>query len=261
MCDYLKEYYESTDEDARLLSRHGSVEYITTRKYIDEALGGDRSKKILEVGAGTGRYSVTLAKEGYSVTAIELLEHNIDVMKTKLTGDEPLKIICGNALDLSCLADESFDLTLVLGPLYHLFTKEDKLRALREALRVTKRGGIIMAAYCMNEPTILQFVFAGDHLSYVFDNNMLTADWHCKSEPKELFDLVRTEDIAELDAGLEAVRLKLIATDGMSHLMRDIVDAMDDAHFEKWIEYHLAVCERQDLVGFSNHTLDILKKN
>ena len=61
--DYLESYYNQYDEEGRLLSQHGQVEYITTQKYIHDFLADDKGKKILEVGAGTGRYSVALAGE------------------------------------------------------------------------------------------------------------------------------------------------------------------------------------------------------
>ena len=258
--DYLESYYNSYDEEGRLLSRHGSVEYITTQKYIHEALGGNKQKRILEVGAGTGRYSVALAKEGYSVVALELIERNLSILKSKLTGDEQLQALQGNALDLSRFADGSFDLTLVLGPMYHLYTKDEKLRALSEAVRVTKTGGFIMVAYCMNEPTVINYVFGQNKLWETLDADMLTKDWHCISEPKDVFELVRIEDIAELDRAVNVKRVKLIATDGATNYMRALIDGMDEATFSKWVEYHLSVCERQDLIGASHHTLDILQK-
>ncbi len=258
--DYLKNYYENYDEDSRLLSRHGSVEYITTRKYIDEALSGDKRKKILEVGAATGRYSVTLTKEGWNVTAVELLEHNISILRSKLTGEESIRVLQGNAMDLSALEDDAYDLTLLLGPMYHLYNKEDKIRALSEAVRVTKPGGFIMAAYCMNDPTVVQYVFGMGFLREVTDLNMLTSDWRCLSEPKDLFELVRTEEIAELDEAVGIRRVKLVAADGATNYMRERVDTMDDETFAKWVDYHLSACERQDLIGASHHTLDILQK-
>ena len=256
----LEEYYNSRDEEQRLLSQHGQVEYLTTMKYIRECISHFASPAILEVGAGTGRYSVALAKEGYSVTAVELVPHNLDVLRSKLDGSEPITAIQGNALDLSAFPDSSFDLSMLLGPMYHLYTPEDKLRALSEAVRVTKPGGFILVAYCMNEPTIIQYVFMENHLSEVMnDNALLTDDWHCKSEPKEIFELVRTEDIALLDSKFPIDRIKLVATDGAAHYMRGIIDDMDRYTFDKWMEYHFATCERQDLIGASNHTLDILK--
>ena len=254
----LDEYYNSRDEENRLLSQHGQVEYLTTMKYIRECISLLDAPGILEVGAGTGRYSVTLAKEGYSVTAVELVRHNLDVLRSKLNGTEPITAIQGNALDLSAFRDRSFDLTMLLGPMYHLYTWEDKLQAMSEAVRVTKPGGYILVAYCMNEATVIQYVFLGNHLSEV-TNTLLTDDWHCKSDPKEIFELVRTEDISRLNSNFPLDRIKLAATDGAAHYLSDFIDGMDRETFSKWMEYHFATCERQDLIGASNHTLDILR--
>ena len=258
--NYLEDYYSNYNEEGRLLSQHGQVEYRTTMKYIREALAGDKTKRILEVGAGTGRYSVTLAKEGFSVTAVELVAHNLEILKSKLDGTEDIRALQGNALDLSRFPDESFDLTLVLGPLYHLYTKEDKLRALSEAARVTKPGGILMVAYCMNEASVIQYVFGLNKLREVMEGLMLTEDWHAISRPEDLFEMVRPEEIAALDAALPVERLKLVATDGATNYLRPLIDGMDAETFEKWMEFHLITCERQDLIGASNHTLDILRK-
>ena len=254
--DFLETYYQNYDEDGRLLSQHGQVEYITTQKYIHEYL----AEPVLEIGAGTGRYSVTLAKEGFEVTAVDLVAHNLEILRQKLDGSEKITVMQGNALDLSALPDNHFGLTLVLGPMYHLYTKADKLRALREAVRVTKPNGHIFVAYCMNEPTVIQYVFGLNKLHEVMDLKMITSDWHCVSEPKEIFELVRTEDIAELDSALPVERIKLVAADGATNYKREYIDAMDKETFAKWVEYHLATCERQDLIGASHHTLDILRK-
>ena len=254
----LDAYYNSRDEEKRLLSQHGQVEYLTTMKYIHACLEKLPTPRILEVGAGTGRYSVALAREGYPVTAVEPVQHNLDVLRAKLTGAEPITVMQGDARDLSALPDRSFDLTMLLGPMYHLYTAEDKKQAMAEAVRVTKPGGYILVAYCMNEPTIIQYVFLGNHLSEV-QNGLLTDDWHYKSEPKEIFELVRTEDIAQLNAAFPVDRVKLVATDGAAHYLSAFIDGMDRATFENWMAYHLATCERQDLIGASNHTLDILR--
>lgn len=258
--NYLEDFYKAYDEDGRLLSRCGQVEYLTTMKYINECIAEHSQPKILEIGAGTGRYSVALAKKGYDVTAVELVTHNLEKLRAKLDGSEKITAIQGNALDLSVLDDNSFDVTLVLGPMYHLYNRGDKLKALSEAVRVTKNGGHILVAYCMNEAAVIQHAFLHGNLRKVLDNDMLTPDWHCKSEPKELFELVRTEDIALLNSELPVERIKLIAADGAANYMEGCMEEMDSFTFEKFMEYHLATCERQDLIGASNHTLDILRK-
>lgn len=257
---FLDDFYSSYSEEERLLSRHGQVEYRTTMKYIQDSLQGVSSPDILEVGAGTGRYSVALAKQGLKVTAVELVAHNLELLKAKLDGSEPITAIQGNALDLSMLPDDRFDLTLMLGPLYHLYTREDQLRALREAVRVTKPGGCLMVAYCMNEPTVIEYVFGQNHLREVMGRGMMSSDWHCLSKPEDLFALVRTEEIAALDDQLPVERLKLIATDGAAQYKHALLDEMDEDTFSQWMAYHLSICERQDLIGASHHTLDILRK-
>ena len=168
--NYIEQHYDNYDEDSRLLSKHGRVEYLTTLKYIEAILGELDSPKILEVGAGTGRYSIYLAKKGYDISALELSNRNLEVLKSKITDDMIIKASKGNALDLSVYQEESFDMTLVLGPMYHLFSKEDKILALKEAVRVTKKNGYILVAYCMNEPTVIDYIFKGQNLNKILEN-------------------------------------------------------------------------------------------
>lgn len=259
--DTIKNYYERFDEDKRLLSRDGQVEYITTMKYIHECLNDKPDAKIIEIGAGTGRYSVSLAKEGYDVTAIDLVPANLEKLKEKLDGTEKIEVREANAMDLSHYKDDTFDVTLLLGPMYHLFSATDMKRALSEAVRVTKKGGYIFVAYIMNEPTIIEALFIGGRYDAINEKGLISDDWHALSTPDELFAMVRTEEIDALNSTVPAARYKLIASDGTTALIKPTIDGLDDEHFEKWIDYHLNICERPDIVGMSNHSLDILRKN
>ena len=259
--NYLENFYANYDEDGRLLSNHGQVEFLTTMKYIHECIGSTEKKKILEVGAGTGRYSIALAKEGHEVDALEYTTHNLAIMNSKIEGIPNIKTHRGNALDLSGFEDESFDITLVLGPMYHMYTKKDKQKVLEEAIHVTKKQGYILVAYCMNEATMIQFTFKAGKIWDCINNHMLTDDFRCISEEKDLFEMVRLEEIDELNAYFQNIkRIKIIAADGATNYMRECVDAMDDATFQVWMKYHFSICERMDLIGATNHSLDILKK-
>lgn len=98
----LIEYYNKFNEDKRLNTKHAWIEYQTTLKYIHDYL--NKGMNILDVGAGTGKYAIYLADEGYDVSAVELVKHNLRVMESKTD----MKCFQGNALDLSRFKDNSF---------------------------------------------------------------------------------------------------------------------------------------------------------
>lgn len=258
--EVLRSYYGNYNEDGRLRSRHGMVEFLTTMRYVEKYL--QPGMRILEIGAATGRYSHTLARQGYRVDAVELLEHNIEMFRKNTQPDEPVTITQGNAIDLSAFKSETYDITLLLGPMYHLFTWEDKLKALSEAIRVTKKDGIVAAAYCMGDPSVLSYGFVKGKIHEIIEKCMLDpVTFDTFSNPWDIFELYRKEDIDELRQQFPVTQLHFVATDGYTNHFRDVVDAMDDRTYEVYLNYHFATCERQDMIGYSHHTIDIFRKD
>lgn len=259
MMTELEKHYNKFNEDKRLISRHGHVEFVTSMKYIHEYLEKMDNPRILDIGAGTGRYSIALCEEGYDVTAVELVKYNLGVLKKKCS---LVKAYQGTALKLSRFEKESFDLTLIFGPMYHLYTKEDKVKALNEAKRVTKSGGIIMVAYIMNEYSILTYGFKENNIKECVENKRVTEDFHTVCEEKDLYDYVRLEDIEDINETAGGVtRVKIITPDGPANYMRQTLNAMDEETYELFIKYHMSTCERMDLMGAAGHTVDILRRN
>ena len=258
---YLNEFYSNYDEDSRLLQRHGSVEFLTTMRYIEKYIKpGDI---VIEIGAGTGRYSHALARQGYTVDAVELIGHNIEVFRKNTLPSENITITQGNALDLSSFQDSKYDITLLLGPLYHLYSIEDKRQALREAIRVTKPGGIVFAAYVISDGCLLDDGFNRGNINiaeYIEKGLIHGKTFAAKSEPEDLFELVRKEDIDELMSVFPTTRLHYVASDGCALFMREAIDRMDDETFELYLQYHFATCERSDLAGVTSHSIDIFIK-
>lgn len=253
----LEQYYNKFNEEKRLNSRHGHVEFVTSMKYIHQYLDPEKSSKILDVGAGTGRYSVALADEGYDVTAVELVKYNLGILKQK---NSSVKAYQGNALKLSRFPDNEFDVVLVFGPMYHLYTFEDKVKALTEAKRVVKEDGVILVAYLMNEYSILTYGFKENHILECIENNKITDEFRVNPSKEDLYDYVRLEDIAAYNEAAGLKREKIISADGPADYMRQTLNAMDEATYEKFIEYHLTTCERMELMGACAHTVDILRK-
>jgi ubiquinone/menaquinone biosynthesis C-methylase UbiE len=200
---------------------------------------------------------------GYEIEAVELVEHNINVFRENMKPGQHVNITQGNALDLSAFPDGSFDITLLLGPMYHLYTEEDKRRAISEALRVTKQGGVVFAAYCISDGSIIEGGFNRklfDVADYIRRGKIHPDTFATTSVPEDVFELVRREDIDRLMEGFDAERLHYVSTDLFARYIRDALNEMDEAAFALFMRYHFAVCERADMAGVSHHVLDVFRK-
>lgn len=252
------DFYNNYDEEGRLMRKSRMPEYLNTMKYIEKYLSPD--SKIIEIGAGTGRYSLALAKRGYDVTAVELVPHNIDVMKKKVKSHHNIKIYEGNACDLSMFESETYDIVLLLGPMYHLFTDEDKYKAMSEAIRVAKTGGVIYSSYCNNDTSIYKLFYKKKILDYL-DKGLIQEDYHTISSSDEIFELYRKSDIDNLMKKHNVTRLHFVGVDMLSYFSDDRLDLLNDREFDEYMKFLSTLCEREDCVGLSIHMLDIFRKN
>ena len=256
--DIVSEFYGCFDEDSRVDStRAGQLEYRTTMEYIRRhAAPGCR---VLEVGAGTGRYSIALARAGYEVTAVELVAHNLDILRQNGAGLPNLRPFQGDALDLSRFSDGAFDLTLVLGPMYHLYDPTEVRTAISEALRVTRSGGAVIFAFLSVHAIMSNNYLQGD-LQFGLRENFTEA-YQTKHFPEQLFTGYDIAEFEDLFTGLPAQHLTTAAADGILELAargRDF--CLSDTDFEAYTRYHLATCEKRELLGQSSHLLYICRK-
>ncbi|MBQ8227506.1 MAG: class I SAM-dependent methyltransferase [Clostridia bacterium] len=257
--NHLVDFYNRIDEDSRLTTKHGRIEFLTTVKYVEKYLKD--GMRIMEIGAATGRYSHYFARKGFEVDAVELIEHNIELFKSKTLPGENVSIRQGNVIDLSEYPDDSYDVTLLLGPMYHLYTVDEQKKALSEAMRITKNGGFVFVAYCMVDPSVLTGIFKNNKVQQSIEDGLITTEtFETYFPPHGVFKLYTRDEIFELTKKLNAKRLHFLATDGYALHMRETIDKMDKETYSLYLKYHLKTCEGQDLIGLSHHTLDVLRK-
>jgi len=143
------------------LERH-QLEHELTWRYLDKYLPARGT--ILEIGAGTGRYTVGLTKRGHTVTAVDMSEALLDECKKSIASegrDERVQFILADARDLSAITNKGFDAALVMGPLYHLVMEDDRKMALKEIFDRLRTGGIIFSSF------ISRFGIMGDLIKNV----------------------------------------------------------------------------------------------
>lgn len=257
--EILNKYYNDLcDEDTRLDAKHRQLEFLTTNKYIQKYL--KPGCRILEIGAGTGKYSLYYANQGYMVNSIEYVEKNLEVLKSKITDNMNIVAEQGDAVDLSRFQDEIFDIVLVLGPLYHLYTDEDINKCISEARRVCKKDGIMMFAYLPNDSIMISWALLKGHLKDGAENKQFDENFKIISDPNQVMRAFYIDELENIMIKNNINKINNVSTSGVAPHFRDIIDKLTDEEFEIWKNYHYSSCERKEVQGFSTHMLFIGSK-
>ncbi|MCS5421095.1 MULTISPECIES: class I SAM-dependent methyltransferase [Psychrilyobacter] len=259
-------YYNKYDEEPRLMrTKANTLEFETTKYLLKDYI--KESDTILETGAGTGRYSFYYANEGNCVTATDLVPRHIEIMKNKALEKKMNNLTIGlaNATNLEEYADESFDVVLCLGPMYHLTAMEDRENCIKENLRVLKPGGILAVAY-INKHYILSNLLFEDKkfLNNSFIDKVLTKGYLSENDGFNFWTdscYFTPREIEEFLVKFSINKLENAATDGLGRLLPEKVNNLTDQEFEIYKNYHFKSCREESLVGYSNHALYIGRKS
>ena len=251
-------FYGQYDEEGRTTrSRHGQLEFYITMNYIHRYATKD--SKVLEVGAGTGRYSIALASEGLDVTAVELVERNLAALRENSKEMSNIQSFQGDATDLGRFSDNSFDVTLIFGPMYHLYDIDEVNCAIDEAIRVTKPNGVILFAFISVFAIMYSNYFYGNWAKGQAEN--FTRDYQVRHFKEQLFT---GYDVTEFENLFSGKPVEWITTTGVDGLIEPIEErpdfSMSDEDFFALSELYLAFSEKRELLGTTNHLLYICRK-
>jgi ubiquinone/menaquinone biosynthesis C-methylase UbiE len=263
----IKTYYDSHTENEWDRLIRNPLEFPITFKHILDVIPKHKNK-ILDIGGGPGRYSIELAKLGNEVTLFDLSNENLNYAEKKAS-EEKVKIkeyVNGNACDLSNFANNTFDLTLLMGPLYHLIDKDQRMKAISESIRVTKKEGYLVFAFISKYAAIYDCIknkpdnciFSIDHAIEIFEKqtNMEIIE-DIGFTDAYFIDPIEVEEIAKEH------NLKIIRIFGAESLIAQSnrkLNLLSSKEKEKWIDlaYRLSITTA-GIYG-SEHIMNINQK-
>ncbi|WP_350343174.1 methyltransferase domain-containing protein [Proteinivorax tanatarense] len=242
MVKEVEEFYDSSaNYEWERLNKH-KIEFEITKRYLDRYI--QKGAKILDVGGGPGRYSIYLAQQGHDVTLLDLSSNNISLAKQKAEerGVSLSNYIHGNVLDLSKLQDQSYDVVLCMGPMYHLTEEGDRKRAIRECLKKLKKDGSIFVAFISayapiidllkNYPEELENYGEDALLRYLQDGKNIVSD----SNPGFTTAYFEKPDKIELFMGKFGLNKQVIAAiEGLAAQSEPKLNNLSKEAFDKWV--------------------------
>ncbi|MBQ7429699.1 MAG: class I SAM-dependent methyltransferase [Butyrivibrio sp.] len=261
---YKKQYAGAVEEKRLFYTKANETEFILTKHYIHKYLKS--AAKILDIGAGCGAYTQALAEEGFTIDALDLHPDNVARMKELFENKSNISVHQGNALDLHEFPNDVYDLVLELGPIYHLENNEQRVKAIKEAVRVAKEGAPIFVSFVLQDAPLIEYIFQSENpaegikeigyerdTALVTDNTGSSIQLHTISAIDELTDKVLET--------LPVSKGPRFAQDGLSQVIKESVNNMSEESYNEWIQYLKATAERSDLMGYSNHVVQIFIKN
>ena len=257
------QYYDSYDEDGRLTRDNAhKVEFITTTHILDSVI--PENCKILDLGAGAGRYTFYYAEKGHAVTAIDLSSHNVQIMEDNMakSSTKPhVEIYQGDARNLDFLTRESFDVVLCMGPIYHLKSAEERIACIKGCLAKLKSGGILAIAYINKVAVCLSEIRRGnkEFLQGESITHILTSGAEFGDE-RDCFYFTSSGEIDGIMRDFEVDSLANAATDGFAYLMPDMINSFTAEEYQAWLNFHLRTCCDPTIVGAGLHGLFVGKK-
>lgn len=265
MKNHIINSYENSKEENRLTTNNARrIEFLNTTRVLDELLG--QQQKILDCAAGTGIYAFYLAELGHQVTATDLTPRHVELINKELENKSyTMNTAVLDATDMSCFADESFDVVLNMGPFYHLLSEEKRTKCLSECLRVLKKGGLLFTAY-IPRFYVFQYVALSDkdYLDARLAQQLVETGVLRHDDEKCFWTDTYYSTKSEMEhhyaqSGLEIV--DHFAQDGLTPTFAGKVDTWNEEEFKIWCDYLYSVCREESLLGASNHVMIVGKKH
>ena len=261
-------YYERAPEESRLEIGAFRLEEARTRELIGRHAPPPPAR-VLDVGGAAGAYAFWLAEQGYEVRLIDAAPRLVAIARSRSDqASHPLaSCAVGDARALDA-PDNSADLVLLLGPLYHLVDAEDRRRALLEAVRVLRASGALIAAGISRWASTLdglsRNVLSDPAFARIVERDLVDGQHRNPTDRLEYFTTAYFHKPEELRDEVGAVGLTveaLYGLEGPGWMLPDFMERWNDDHAREDLLHVARVCEREpSMIGCSAHLLVVATK-
>lgn len=258
------ESYENYKEEERLSTNNArKIEFLTTIRAFEEIF--PPNLKVLDCAAGTGAYAFYLAEKGYEVTATDITPRHIEYINKVLEEKEyHIETAILDTTDLSDFEDNTFDIVLNMGPFYHLISQNMRDKCMQECLRVLKKGGLILTAY-ISRYFVFPYVVTSEsrYLKEELAKQLLETGVLEHDDPNCFWTDTYYATPDEMENYYDEHSLHILdhfAQDGITPILKQVIDGWDEAQYKIWCDYHYKTCREKNILGASNHNLIIGRK-
>lgn len=259
-------YDEIAGHEWERLDRH-RIEFAITLRALREYLP-PAPLAIIDIGGGPGRYAIALARRGDDVTLLDLSQSSLDLARVK--ADEAQVTLSGyvhgNAIDLAQFTTGSFDAALLMGPLYHLLEPSERSRAVSEAQRVLKSGGLIFATFITRTAPI-RYAALNDPQWLVkererVDSFLADGVYRAPSPGGDFTDayFAHPADIKPLFEKVGFQSLGLLACEGIVSQIDRHLNLLSGDLWQEWVDLNYRFASDPAIHGTAEHLLYIGKK-
>ena len=249
-------YSEGKEKDRYQASRSTGMEFHYTKKYLGEYI--TPASHVIELGCGAGYYGMHFSDKCASYTGVDMSPDNISIFQTNIIAAKAnnLSAVVGDATALSDFSDNSFDVVMCLGPMYHL-PREERMKVFKECRRIATEGAVIAFAY-INRIGVYAGACVLDSKYPNAEVNKLVFEQDTGDDATGIFIFSSPE---EMEADALKNGFTVLNSCGLDFLFASsVIDKMSDTQFECYSELADRMSESPSCTGLSNHALLICRK-
>jgi SAM-dependent methyltransferase len=260
------QHYRSIDEGARITAGAGLLEFLRTQEIVRRHLPA-APLRVLDIGGATGVHAQWLAADGHQVALVDIVPEHVAAAQQLAQGQSGVTASVGDARSLP-VRDDGFDAALLLGPLYHLTDRDDRLLALREASRAVRAGGWVFVAAISRYASLFDGLASGylfdPEFQRIVDTDLATGQHRNPAGHPGWFTTSyfhHPDDLRQecLDAGLEV--LEVVGVEGLAGWLPNLASRWDrEADRDTILNSARAVESEATLLGLSPHVIAVSRK-